>query len=315
MRPLAFSEAFSLQRTLSHGVLAVRVALGPMWLGGLLMVIGDGCNPGDLTRLLPSGHDEKDALRLVPRAGDALLSAAAQRGFDLPSELTGIVVGAVLAAVLVGILAALAMFALGCWISTGFARMHVGILEREDDSLEPLFSGRDRFWSMAGYKGLAGLALSAAFLTSVWPGVVVAGYGYLIDRQVWMIGGAGLAALLVIPVMTYVALGTFLGELAVALDGMGAVHALRRSWQLAAGNRWSMLVFMVACGVLQLLSLLGLLACCVGALATMPLARSVIGFAKTEGYLLFTRGRQGASSFQLWKRAAGEPGQGGESRT
>ena len=305
MRPLTFFEAFSLRRTLDHGVLAVRVALGPMWFGGLLMMIGDGCNPGNLGDLLPSDDDKKDALLVLPRAGHALLAAASQHGFELPSDLTSFVLGAVLAVVLFAVLAGLAMFALGCWITTGFVRMHVGILEREDASLEPLFSGRDRFWAMVGYKSFAGLAVSAAVLVSAWPGALVAGYGYVIDRDLWMIGGAGLAALLVIPVVIYVALGTFLGEHAVALDGMDATHALRRSWQLAAGNRWPMLLFTLGCGLVQLVSLVGLLLCCIGALGTMPLARSLTGFAKTEGYLLFTRGREGASSWKLWQREAG----------
>jgi hypothetical protein len=311
MRPLSFAEAFSLQRTLQHGVLAVRLALGPMWLGGLLMLMGDGCNPGSLADLMPS-DDEREAL-LTPPGGAGpwrASAAAAQRGFDLPPGLTTMVIGALIAIVVVALVFSLLMFAFGCYVSTGFARMHVGILEREDDTLGPLFSGSDRFWSMAGYKGLAGLLLSAAFLVSAWPGAVVAGYGYLIDREVWMIGGAGLAALLVVPVVCYVALGTFFGEHAVALDGMRALPALRRSWQLAAGNRWPMLGFVIVCALLQMVSAIGLIACCVGALATMPLARAVVGFAKTEGYLLFTRGRAEAGGWKLWQRDAGGPSAG-----
>lgn len=315
MTPLSFGEAFSLRRSFGHAALAVRVALGPMWLGGLLMLIGDGCNPGagDWSSLTSLGGDDADASSsggaprglgvLVAASARGLLAGAAAPG--LP-ELTGFVLGAVLAVVLVAMLVWLALFALGCWVTTGFVRMHVGILEREDDTLGPLFSGRDRFWSMFGYKSLAALSVSAAFFAAAWPGAMFALYAFHVDREVWMIGGLGAAAFLAVPAVVYVGLGTFLGELAVSLDGMDAVSALRRSWALASGNRLPMLVFAIASGLVQLASVLGLLLCCVGALATMPLARAMVGFAKTEGYLLFTRGREETARFALWRRAEGE---------
>jgi hypothetical protein len=44
----------------------------------------------------------------------------------------------------------------------------------------------------------------------------------------------------------------------------------------------------------------------VGALATIPLGRSLVGFAKTESFLLFTRGYAQTQEWQLWQRKAQE---------
>jgi hypothetical protein len=43
-------------------------------------------------------------------------------------------------------------------------------------------------------------------------------------------------------------------------------------------------------------------------LATVPFGRSLVGFAKTEGYLLFTRGSAQTASWRLWHKQAQEDG-------
>jgi hypothetical protein len=305
-------DSFSIHRSISHGFLALRTAAGPMWLAGMLLSISDGCNggSGDLIDLADLGDDDDNASSLfaLPARASAFLAhgfarvGAPAEGF----ELVGWIIGAALAFVLAVLLIGAMLFALNCWLQTGFVRLHVSILERASDELGPLFSGKDRFWHMAGYKALAGLALWATVLVAVWPGALLAYYGYARDQNTLLIGGLGAMVIVALPAVIYVALGMYLGELVVALDGATPVHALRRSWALARGNRMPLLGFGFVCALVQFVSLAGLLLCCVGVLATVPFGRSLVGFAKTESYLLFTRGPAQTAGFALWRRQAEE---------
>ncbi|MDH5670855.1 MAG: hypothetical protein OEZ06_01840 [Myxococcales bacterium] len=302
--PWSFGEAFSLRRSLGDGIKAVRLAPGPMWLGGLLMTISDGCNgaspPTDLDGLLET---EGQLLGLPLQVAQGLVASVV----GVPSSFTdGLgdmaawVVGFVVVFVLFGLAIVLGLFALNSWLQTGFVRMHVEILERRSDDLTPLFSGRDRFWAMAGYKALSSLVLTGALLSVAWPGLALAAYGAMGDDRTLLVAGAGMAAIFGLPAVVYAALGTFLGELVVALEGEAPMRALRRSFALAHGNRMTLLWFSLVCAVVQMLSLAGLLLCCVGVLATLPFAVSITEFAKTEAFLLYTRGTKAAEGFALW---------------
>jgi hypothetical protein len=308
-RPIG--DSFSVRRGIDHGFLALRTATGPMWLAGMLLSISDGCSGtgADPGEWLDFGEDEDaSAFAALPaRTGGFLAQVFARAGGDGEGfEVVGWMIGAILAFVLVALLVGAALFALNCWLQTGFVRLHVNILERASDELRPLFSGKDRFWHMMGYKTLAGLVLFATGLAAVWPGAWIAYYGYARDESTLMIGGLGAMAILALPALVYVALGVYLGELVVALDGAAPVHALRRSFALARGNRLPLLGFASVLVLLQLVSYAGVLLCCVGVLATVPFARSLAGFAKTESYLLFTRGPAQTAAFRLWHKQAEE---------
>jgi len=295
-------DAFSLRRSIGNGFLAVRLATGPMWLGGFLMSISDGCGnvPTSLPDL-PDTGDDGSSLFTLPGRWPALAFGLAPSDFTA-DELFGLVVGIVVAVAVAMLLVGVALYALNSWLQTGFVRLHVNILERASDELGPLFSGRDRFWHMAGYKLLSGLIVSGTAIAAAWPGALLAYFGYVSDRSTLLIGGIGAMLILAVPPLVYVWLGVYLGELAVALDGASPVHALRRSWSLAHGNRMPLLGFAVVCLLIQFVSLAGVLLCCVGLLATVPLARALTGFAKTESYLLFTRGTAQAEAWRLWQR-------------
>jgi hypothetical protein len=299
-------DAFSIRRSIGNGFLALRTAAAPMWLAGLLMSIAE-CNGGggDLADLANFGDDDDTSSSFVlPTHGIALLARASARlGADAEGfELSGWLIGAVLAFVLGALLIGLALFALACWLHTGFIRLHVNVLEHASDELAPLFSGKDRFWPMAGFKSLAALALLSTFVVAVWPGALLAYVGYARDDNTLMIGGFGAMVIVAVPALAYVGLGLYLGELVVALDGATPVHALRRAWALARGNRLPLLGFGVVCALVQFVSVAGVLLCCIGILATVPFARSLTGFAKTESYLLFTRGPAQTAHWRLWHK-------------
>lgn len=305
-------DAFSIRRSIGNGFLAVRTATGPMWLAGLLVSISESCNGGggDLFDLAGIVGDDDDAssFSVLPGRGRALLAHAFARvGADAEGfELSSWMIGAALAFVLVALLIGAALFALNCWLQTGFARLHVSILERASDELAPLFSGRDRFGAMMGFKMLATMALLSTGMVAIWPGALLVYVGYARDSNTLMIGGVGAMAIAALPALVYVGLGVYLGELVVALDGATPVHALRRAWALARGNRMPLLGFAAVCVLVQFVSVAGLLLCCVGVLATVPFARALTGFAKTESYLLFTRGAAQTANWRLWQKQAEE---------
>ena len=75
----------------------------------------------------------------------------------------------------------------------------------------------------------------------------------------------------------------YLGELAVALEGASPVHALRRSWALARGNRMPLFAFGFASLLLQLASVAGAAAVLRRVLATVPFARAARRLRQDRG--------------------------------
>ncbi len=299
------TEAFDLQRALSHALAAVRLATGPMWVGGVLMSVSDGCGggvPANLSSLLKGGqHGRSNAwLTSAPAGARGVLDALGH------NHMLGWVLGLIVAAVLAGLLIGIALFGLNCWVSTGFVRLHVHILEHAGEELAPLFTGRDRFWAMAGFKLLQTFSVTAAGIVAAWPGALLAYAGYAKHNNTLLIGGIGCMIILALPALIYVALGAYLGELAVVLETAPPVQALRRAWGLASGNRFPLMLFGFVCGLLQFVSVFGVILCCVGVLATVPLARALVGFAKTESYLLLTRDRAQSAGWKLWQKLADE---------
>ncbi|MFI5306281.1 MAG: hypothetical protein ACHQ53_02950 [Polyangiales bacterium] len=293
-------DAFDVQRAVSHAFAAVRLAAGPMWVAGLLMSISDGCGGGPPSSW-PSRHER--AHFLLSRAPTGLRDLIA--ALDSSGKLA-VAVGVIIGIILVALVLGACLFALNCWVTTGFIRLHVNVLEHTSEELAPLFTGRDRFWPMMGYKLLAGFLVSGAAIAAAWPGALLALAGVLGKRVGVSIAGVGLMLLCAGPVLVYVALGTYLGELSVVLESASPVQALRRSFALANGNRLPLMGFAIVSWLLQIASLVGLLLCCVGALYTVPLGRALVGFAKTESFLLFTRGREQTAGWKLWQRLASE---------
>lgn len=292
----AIGSAFDIGRALKHGMLAIRIATAPMWLAGFLMSISDGCGGSipDLSKLTRDRGQTHVWLAnppKLPRVLEQLLADETARAW---------LIGAVLGFVLIVVLVGLALFALHCWLQTGFVRLHVNILEHASDDLAPLFTGRDRFRAMLGYNALSGLSLLAVGMITAWPGALLVYYGFATKHQGLAYAGIAFIPVIAMPVLIYVALGVYLGPLVVALDEASAMHALRRSWALAHQNRWPLLGFALVCWLVQMLGYAGILLCCVGVLGTLPLARALIAFAKTESYLLFTRGTEQTASWRAW---------------
>jgi uncharacterized membrane protein len=137
---------------------------------------------------------------------------------------------------------------------------------------------------------------SMMLLTLIMAGAfgVVAGIGVgLYFLVALMSSSAALTAvviygLLCLPGVIYASLGVTFALIDLAYDpGASALSALRTSWRLAAGRRLSIAGLMLVSG---LIGLVGVLACCVGILASLP-----IGFMLTCSLYLALR-RPGESN-------------------
>lgn len=119
-------------------------------------------------------------------------------------------------------------------------------------------------------------------IVGVAPGGGLIAYAVTSETPVLALGGA----VLLIPAliaMVYVVLGTMLGTYAAAIDGLGPVAALSRSWEAAKGARGTLFILTF---VLGLLSAAGM--CLLGIGLVFVNAVSFAGGA--AGWLLYSRG-------------------------
>ncbi|MDP2305123.1 MAG: hypothetical protein Q8P18_03770 [Pseudomonadota bacterium] len=246
-------EAFSPMRALRHGADALQRAPVGLLLGGFLLFVIDSC----------SGS-----------GGGGDLSEITQR---MDAAQARLLVSLVWISALLGIV----MFVVRCWFVVGWIRLQRTVLETGADSVGLLFAGGDAFFRMLGWRLLNRLILLGTTAVAAIPGgaLVALGSSQEIDAMASL--GVVVMLLTVLPVVVYVWLGLALGDHAVALDGLGPVGALDRSWELARGHRLRIGVFVA---VTDLFSALGLLACCIGYFVT----RTIAEIGLTEAYVLTT---------------------------
>jgi hypothetical protein len=167
---------------------------------------------------------------------------------------------------IVNLLCAIIAIAVSTFFEAGYIRMAVTTATGGTPTFGQLFSGGDRFFPLLGANLLIGMAAGLGLMFCIVPGVLL------------MIGFA-FAPYLVVEAR------------------MGPIQAMTESWRLAKGQWANIFVFGIAAiGV----SLLGLVACCIGVYA----AYAVISVAFAIAYLRVT-GRLGD---QRW--APPPPGQG-----
>jgi hypothetical protein len=301
-------RAFDVGRSIGNAFAAVRVAAAPLWLGGLLIWISGGNRtPVGMAMNLPQlASGDSDAWAAVSASLTRLSQPAVSFLRIGEDDALAMLVGFAVVILVFGLAAGLLLFALHCWLQPGFIRLHESVLEHASDATTPLFSGKDRFWSVLGWNALDRLALGAAGCVAAWPGALVAFIGWRTASETLQLAGATIAAVFALPALIYVGLGTYLGAHAVVLEGKGPVHALRRSFGLAHGNRFPLLFFATVCVLLEAASLAGVFLCCVGLLLTAPFAVAISGFARTEGFLLMTRGWSESHGWALWRAQSSE---------
>lgn len=253
-----FSEAFSPTRAISHGIEGLKRQPVGVLLGGFLMMItqGGGGGGGNFAPPMDEGQDP-----------------------EMTAAFAAIAVVVFLVVAVLGVLFWLAR----SFLHTGWIRLHRDLVVDGRAEVGLLFSGKDAFGRMALWKLLKGVIVMGTMLAALIPGGLA-----MLLYNVEGIGtaafaiGAGLMALVALPVAIYVGLGLSLGEFAVALEGARPMEALERTWDLANGNRWTLLGFYI---VTALFAFVGFFACCIGVFVT----RAIADVGTTEAYLLATR--------------------------
>lgn len=166
-------------------------------------------------------------------------------------------------------------FGLVFWLAStllqiGMAAAVEAAARGERERFTVLFEPRERFLSLV----LARLGKWLAWVVVSLPFGVIAGgpiaLGEALDLEVLgMVAGVA-GGLLYLPLWTWLVLGLTLVEEAVAFEGRDPVAAFRRSFELARGNRWSLLVYTL---VMLVLGAGGVCLCLVGVLVTGPWTR------------------------------------------
>jgi hypothetical protein len=152
-----------------------------------------------------------------------------------------------------------------------------------EEEIGDLLRGRGRWIAMLVARLLVYAIHVAVFLPGALLAVGAWFAGNAIQHRGWL--GPGLATFVCVVWLVpqlYVLLGLILTPQAVALEGLGAPQALTRSWSLARGQRWRLLLYYL---VLWLVTCLGFFACCVGVFATASLAYTALN----ESYLRLIR--------------------------
>lgn len=301
---LPFREAFSIERSLRHGWRSLLRCFPILFVGGCLKACTDGgggsggnWDGGDsgssdaMQRWIDGwGQPGSWAMDLDPAA---LLGSA-----GLPDVGEWVLIGVMLAVVTVVIVALLAFRA---WLIPGYLRLHREILQTGEGRWETLFSGADRFvamfvWQLLGVVvGLGTLALAGALPAGVMT------WGITQHEPLVVGAGVALLGLVTLPIVAYVSLGLLFGDAAVALDELGAVDALARSWSLASGNRIWLLIFALVTWIVQVLvTIPGLCFCCVGIWVTRATGFAIRDVGFTSAYLLHTLPEDETRGWSIW---------------
>ena len=177
----------------------------------------------------------------------------------------------------------LAFFALSSWIEVGFGRAVESALRTGRDEVGKLFSGGERFGAMLLARLLCALIQLGLAIPMLALGLVLTFLGRRAGGDALFVLGLLAIGLVWTVIAVYVGLGLFLTKPIIALESCRPSEALARSWQLASGNRVSLLWFVV---VQFLLTMAGMCACCVGVLLSAPLTITM----RYEAYLALTRG-------------------------
>ena len=267
--------AFNPFRSLYYGWEALKRVPLPLIVGGFLLNFtpGSGCSSGgDFEELLEGvrdleglseGFDYNYSLGLDALQQASLFSS--DPFADLLAMGAGMIFGLLCFAVVVAVL----MFALRAFLLPGWYRLHEETLRTSTSSFGTLFSGKDLFLDMALWLLLKGLIKLGMTVVCLIPVGLMAMLGLGMGMMwITIIGGFMSLALMVVASI-YVLPGLAFGGEAIALDGLGVMDALGRSWDVARGNRgWLLLFFYVIVVVQTALALSGVIFCVLGVLFT-----------------------------------------------
>jgi len=158
------------------------------------------------------------------------------------------------------------------WIDIGVARAIRAALATGQEQIRLIFGGWDRLGTLLLARLLIGLVCLVIYGFMI---VALLILGALFSTS--QLSGVGVVPLLGVmfafsAVLIYVLLGLQFVTPIVAFEDCSATAAIGRSWKIADGRRWKLIVFWLFCFVL---SIAGVLACFVGLLLALPLIETM----------------------------------------
>jgi hypothetical protein len=324
-----FNEAFDPFRAFRHGWAALKIAPFPLFLGalGMWFTAGNGGagNFDDVGRALIELQNGDDGGGDAPsydnfddwgerlQALPTSLTDLVGRVQDVPPELqelldelgsggieAGMIAGIVGMVLLVSLFCGGIMMLIRSFVHTGYLRLHEQLVRDAAGDFGPLFSGADYLGPMVLWKLLKTAIVFGSTMVAGSPGFALVMIGAF--QQNFGLAGVGVLLLLVLffPALIYVQLGLALGAHALVLERLSPMQALERSWSIASGHRWELFIFLAAQAIVSFAAILvGLMACCVGMIVTVPITMASIDVGMTEAFLLYTVDQATRDSFKL----------------
>lgn len=172
---------------------------------------------------------------------------------------------------------------LAVWMAVGMARFALAMARGARPELGSIFAGRG-FGAAFGAQLVMILGAIATLVVLVGPGAALLILAEGDSVLGWVLLAFG--ALAYTAVVVYFGVRWFLVNL-FAADGLGgAFDVLRASWRTTDGRFWSFVLFaLLAIGVSIAATVLGLLACCVGMLVTVPAGQMMTNLAAAYVFL------------------------------
>jgi hypothetical protein len=251
---MIFQEAYDPVRSLGSAWNQIGRARLTLLLGGFLSFVTDGGNGAGILRI----GEHRD---------------------ELPSWTIALLIVAAVGACVFGVLVLL----FNSLIQIGLARALERVMSTGKQETTDLFEPRGLFGSML----LTQLLKMGVSIAASLPLVVIFGVLALLSERAGLPEGAAVAIgfavfLIYLPVLIYVGVGVSLATQAVAIEGMRPMEAMSRSWSLAKGHRIRLCIYYFVMGII---SVSGLLLCCVGVFATGAWTE----VARFESYLRLVR--------------------------
>lgn len=187
------------------------------------------------------------------------------------------------------ILGQIASNLLSIWLNLGMIRMFLALGRGQNAELSLIFAGGPYLLRALGATILFLLVGGGLFVLTAAPLLAVAIVAGP-DSTAGMVAG-GLGLLIGGVLGAYLMLGLMMYQYCLVDQNAGMMDALRMSWQLAAGNRLTLILLML---VMMLLGIGGILCCCVGIVFTAPYGWLALAVA----YLLMSG--QGVIRPQTW---------------
>jgi hypothetical protein len=180
-------------------------------------------------------------------------------------------------------LGAVGSLLLSSWLALGHARAIEKTMRTGEDDLGMVFSTGGRFVVMVLTKLISGLIQIGVALPvlAVWAGLLFLVNQGRIENVVAILIGLATGVVWLMAAL-YVHLGLLMVVPIAALEQVSAGEAIRRSFQLANGRRWSLLLFSLVSAVF---AVLGFVALCVGVFVTSAMAMAM----PIEAYLMHAR--------------------------